>query len=149
MWYIQPHSTASLKPSEGASHRMRAGRGLKPGLSGLVICARLGCLTSFWVPGVRRLAPALRCTGVQLRFQWKRPLLEGCCGCDAAAYRRSELIGARECAKAATLLVLAHAKLKAVINEAGHMHIVHMPCKVYRRQQVSQGGKESSSLLAV
>ncbi len=43
-----------------------------------VFCARLGCLTSWFVPGVRRLAPALRCTGVQLRLQCSRPQVTGC-----------------------------------------------------------------------
>ncbi len=42
-------------------------------MPGLLVCARLGCLTDCLYQGVRRLSPALRCTGVQLRLRCSRP----------------------------------------------------------------------------
>ncbi len=50
---------------------------MEPGLSGLVSCARQGCLTYYWHPGVRRLAPALRIARAMLRLQCKRPHMGG------------------------------------------------------------------------
>ncbi len=46
-------------------------------MPGWLVCARLGCLTSCIVPGVRRLSPALRIAGAMLRLQCKRPHMGG------------------------------------------------------------------------
>ncbi len=112
----------------------RMAQGAKPETPGMAVCARLGCLTSCWMPGVRRLSPALRCTSVQLRLQCSRPQLGGR---NAALAMQAPIgnlqccKGARQCAKAATLLVLAQAELKAVIKV--HRHALCL-CSNFGRQ---------------
>ncbi len=147
MWYIQPHSTASLRPSEGAGHRGRAGS-VRVGAGivriGVLRQATLsyshnltGCscpvgqVTHCWRNAALAMQAPTHRGGAMLRLRCSL-LPQG----DAAVHNSEEPSrrrcftrnGARECPKAATLLVLAHAKLKAVMKVHGR---VLRPCSIF------------------